>query len=203
MHASPRFSRQGRFAPRTTRSAALLLITIVTIVAVWPVAASAQTAPARAQRARPAIALTGCLKTSDDPQVFLLTAATRADDDSDAPADPPPSPAPSPSPSPAPSSPASPSSPAPSPAPEPEPSAAPGTASKPTPSRTGDGRTYRIVPLNPKVDVKSHVGEQVEVGGRVTAPPTAATAEKTPVTTIAVAYVRKIADRCGEPPSDR
>lgn len=199
MHASPRFRRQGRFASRTTRGAALLLITTIalsTTLAVWPAAASAQTtAPARAQRARPAIALTGCLETSDDPQVFLLTAATRADDDSDAPADPPPSP----SPSPAPSSPASPSSPAPST----ESSAASGTASKPTPARTGDGRTYRIVPLNPKVDVKSHVGEQVEVGGRVTAPSATAGAEKTPVTTIAVAYVRKIADRCGEPPSDR
>lgn len=199
MHASPRSRRQGRFAARTTRGAALLLIATIalsTTIAVWPASASAQTAaPARAQRARPAIALTGCLKTSDDPQVFLLTAATRADDDSDAPADPPPAP----SPAPAPSSPASPSSPAPST----EPSAAAGTASKPAPARTGDGRTYRIVPLNPKVDVKSHVGEQVEVGGRVTAPSAAAAAEKTPVTTIAVAYVRKIADRCGASPSDR
>lgn len=77
-----------------------------------------------------------------------------------------------------------------------------------------EGRTYRIVPLAaPQLDLKSHVGEQVEVGGRLVSrdelhrqassakdadskDADAIKSDKPAPPTIAVTYVRKSASRC-------
>lgn len=133
------------------------------------------------------IALTGCLRASDEPRVFLLTNAIRADADAD----------------------------------QPDPDDA-----KPSPAAPvkNEGRTYRIVPLGAQLDLKSHVGERVDVGGRLATtdvlhgPPSKTGAgaapetddpaagkdkqnssrlEKSPPPTIAVTYVRKVAATCG------
>lgn len=172
------------------RAATLALISTVLLTStLLPTPAAAQTASGT-QRNRPPVSLTGCLKAGGEPQVFLLTSAVRADEDSDAPEPPPPAAAPAPAPAPAPT---------PAPSPVGTPTSPPAAA----PAKAGDGRIYRIVPLNASVDVKSHVGEQVEVGGRVMPRSPSAAAEKTPTTTVAVAYVRRIASTCGAPPADR
>jgi hypothetical protein len=139
------------------------------------------------------IALTGCLRASDEPRVFLLTNAVRADDDVD----------------------------------RGETDDAKSSASgAPATTAKNEGRTYRIVPLGAQLDLKSHVGEQVDVGGRLAttdslhgtssksgggagAAPDAddpnagkekqssSRLEKSPPPTIAVTYVRKVAATCG------
>lgn len=77
-----------------------------------------------------------------------------------------------------------------------------------TAASKGPGRTYRIVPLAaPQLDLKSHVGEKVEVGGRFVTQEelhklpkeTDATGQSKPAApTIAVTYVRKSASSCGD-----
>jgi hypothetical protein len=64
---------------QATRAIALL---ITAAAAIAPIALAA--AVQSAQRARPAISVTGCLKTSAEPRVFLLTGAVRADEEPDA-----------------------------------------------------------------------------------------------------------------------
>lgn len=145
-------------------------------------AASTQTSRTN-PRANMPIALTGCLQTSAEPRVFLLTNAVRADEADEGGAD----------------------------------QADEGEKKPAAAAAKTEGRTYRIVPLGAQLDLKSHVGERVDVGGRFVSTeslhggPTSdagkdkqssSRVEKAAPPTVAVTYVRKVAATCGAAASD-